>query len=165
MNYMFEAGFLGTKAPFFMDFVMLIVALLPLLIGLGIVMARRDAWRVHRAYQWIIFVISVVVVGWFEYGVRVGGGFHSFVENSTLPKMLLWGVLIFHIVVSTLTIIWWVRTLVAAERAYHANNLPGGHTLPHRRQGWWTAVGIFLTSLSGIWVYLLLFVFGINDVQ
>jgi len=162
MDYMFQSGFLGTKAPFFMDFVMLIVALLPFLIGLGIVLARQGAWRMHRVYQWLVFVVSVVVVGWFEYGVRVGGGFHSFVENSTLPKMLLWGVLIFHIVVSTLTIIGWVRTLIAAERAYEAGNLPGGHTLPHRRQGWWTATGVFLTSLSGIWVYLLLFVFGTN---
>jgi len=98
-------------------------------------------------------------VSWFEYGVRAGGGFRSFVETSTLPKMLLWGVLIFHILVSVVTIVWWIRTLIGAERAYDIQNLPGGHTLPHRRQGWQTAVGVFLTSLSGIWVYLLLFVF------
>ena len=162
MDYMFQAGFLGTKAPFFMDVVMLVVALLPFLIGLGIVMARRGAWSAHRAYQWLGFVVSVAVVGWFEYGVRVGGGFESFLQSSTLPKTLLWGVLIFHILVSVATIIWWVRTLIAAERAYEADNLPGGHTLPHRRQGWWTAIGVFFTSLSGIWVYLLLFVFGVK---
>ena len=159
MDYMFHPGFLGTPAPFFMDFVMLIVALLPFLIGLGIVLARRGWYGIHRVYQWFVFIVSVVVVGWFEYGVRVGGGFHSFVETSTLPKSLLWGVLIFHIIVSTLTIIWWIKTLISAERAYEKRNLPGGHTRPHRRQGWQTAVGVFLTSLSGIWVYLLLFVF------
>ena len=162
MDYMFQPGFLGTQAPFFMDFVMLVVALLPLLIGLGIVLARRSAYGAHRVYQWLVFIVSVVVVGWFEYGVRVGGGFHDFVQSSTLPKYLLWGVLIFHIAVSILTIVWWVHTLIAAERAYAIHNLPGGHTLPHRRQGWQTAIGVFLTSLSGIWVYLLLFVFGVG---
>lgn len=36
MNYMFEAGFLGTRAPFFMDMVTLIVAGLPLLVAAAI---------------------------------------------------------------------------------------------------------------------------------
>jgi putative membrane protein len=142
-----------------MDFVMIVVALLPFLIYIGIVLAHRGHYGAHRIYQWFVFIVSVVVVSWFEYGVRVGGGFRSFVETSTLPKMLLWGVLIFHILVSVVTIVWWIRTLIGAERAYDIQNLPGGHTLPHRRQGWQTAVGVFLTSLSGIWVYLLLFVF------
>jgi putative membrane protein len=154
MDYMFASGFLGTPAPFFMDFVMLIVAVLPFLIGLGIVLARQGWYGTHRVYQWFVFVVSVIVVGWFEYGVRVGGGFRSFVETSTLPKSLLWGVLIFHILVSIWTIVWWIRTLIAAERAYEKRNLPGGHTLLHRPQGWQTAVGVLLTSLSGIGVYL-----------
>ena len=162
MDYMFQPGFLGTQAPFFMDFVMLVVALLPLLIGLGIVLAWRGVYGVHRVYQWLVFVVSVIVVGWFEYGVRVRGGFGDIVQSSTLPKYLITGVLIFHIAVSILTIIAWVRTLIAAERAYEIRNLPGGHTLPHRRQGWQTAIGVFLTSLSGIWIYLLLFVFGVG---
>jgi putative membrane protein len=40
MEYMFEVGFLGTRAPFFMDTVTLIVALLPLLIALAVTLAK-----------------------------------------------------------------------------------------------------------------------------
>ncbi len=135
MNYMFQPGFLGTQAPFFMDVVMLVVALLPLLIGVGILLARRGAYGAHRAYQWLVFVVSVVVVGWFEYGVRVGGGFHDFVQHSTLPTYLLLGVLICHIAVSLLTIILWAYTLIHAEYAHSIHTLPGRSRLPHRRQG------------------------------
>jgi len=46
MNYMFQPGFLGTRAPFFMDFVTLIVAFLPLLIGVAIWTAPRTGFRV-----------------------------------------------------------------------------------------------------------------------
>ncbi|MDQ7067856.1 MAG: hypothetical protein Q9M40_07695 [Sulfurimonas sp.] len=41
MNYMFESGFLGTKAPFFMDFVTLLVALLPVLVYGAILLAKK----------------------------------------------------------------------------------------------------------------------------
>ncbi|NEW59683.1 DUF420 domain-containing protein, partial [Sulfurovum sp. bin170] len=36
MEYMFEAGFLGTRAPLFMDIIVIIVGLLPFLIAFTI---------------------------------------------------------------------------------------------------------------------------------
>ena len=82
MDYMFETGFLGTRAPFFMDFVMIMVALLPLLALVAISMAKVKAYKLHALSQSIIFIVSVIVVGYFEYGVRAGGGFEKFMEQS-----------------------------------------------------------------------------------
>ena len=42
MDYMFQPGFLGTKAPFFMDFVTIIVAALPLLVAIAIYFAKKE---------------------------------------------------------------------------------------------------------------------------
>ena len=159
MEYMFAKGFFGTGAPFFMDLVTLVVALLPFLVYLGIIFARRGYYDLHRWYQWVLFLFSLLVVGWFEYGVRVGGGFQSYVKGADLPKTLLLIFLILHIVIAVLTVLWWNRTLVRADSNYRHGNLPGGYTLRHIRAGTLSAVGIFLTSLTGIWIYLLLFVF------
>jgi putative membrane protein len=142
-----------------MDIVTLVVALLPFAVYLGVLFARYGLYGLHRWYQWLLFLLSFLVVGWFEYGVRAGGGFGGYAAESSLPSWVLLTVLALHILVAVLTLLWWLRTLVRADRNWRKQNLPGGYSLRHIRNGWRTAWGIFLTSLSGIWVYLLLFLF------
>jgi putative membrane protein len=157
MNYMFAPGFFGTRAPFFMDLMILVIALLPFALYLGIFWARKGLYDLHRWYQWLLFCVAVLVVGWFEYGVRAGGGFSRYAQLTDLPAWLLIGFLLLHVLIAVLTLYWWVRTLLKAERNWRSRNLPGGYSLRHIRNGWRTAWGIFLTSLTGVWVYLLLF--------
>ncbi|MBD3797826.1 MAG: DUF420 domain-containing protein, partial [Campylobacterales bacterium] len=84
MNYMFKTGFLGTNAPFFMDAVTVIVALLPLLVFAAVSLAEKGKYEKHKNTHIIIFIVSVIVVGYFEFGVRIGGGFEEFSKNSSL---------------------------------------------------------------------------------
>lgn len=156
---MFQSGFLGTKAPFFMDFITLVVALLPLLIGIAIGFARKRSYRVHALLQRVIFVVSLVVVGYFEYGVRLVGGYDAFAEASTVSHSYLLSVLIIHIVISVVTLGIWTNTLWHASKDSKKETLPGLYSTSHKQAGMRTFTGIVLTSLSGIWVYLLLFVF------
>jgi len=158
MEYMFKVGFLGTKAPFFMDFVTLVVALLPLLVGLAISFAKKGNYALHAWGQTTIFIVSVIVVSYFEYGVRLGGGYEAFVQNTTVSHNYLFMVLVIHIIVAVLTIGLWASTLIGARRDYQSG-LPGPYSKSHKRAGMRTFIGITLTSLTGIWVYLLLFVF------
>ena len=158
MNYMFQPGFLGTKAPFFMDFVTLIVALLPLLVGMAIYFAKRKDYNLHALVQTLIFIVSIIVVGYFEYGVRLGGGYEAFVKNTHVSHNYLFVVLMVHIVISVITLGIWASTLIRAKKDYE-NGLPGPYSRSHRRAGFRTFIGITLTSLTGIWVYLLLFVY------
>jgi len=159
MDYMFATGFLGTKAPFFMDDSTLVVSLLPLLVLIAVWLIRKGYYELHRIYQIVIFTVSFVVVGWFEYGARVGGGFSSFIEHNSLPSYLIYTVLIFHIIVSTVAFIWWARTIYTGNRYYIHRDLPGVHSLKHIRDGKWAIFGICMTSLTGIWLYLMLFLF------
>ena len=156
---MFQEGFLGTRAPFFMDFVTLIVALLPFLVLLAIGMAKKKSYKLHGFTQTLIFIISVIVVGYFEYGVRLGGGFNSFMEeSSTAHDYALW-VLIIHIVIAVVSLFFWTKTLLQAVKSNKNHQLPGSFSASHKKAGIYTFIGIFLTGFTGIWVYLLLFVY------
>ena len=159
MEYMFQPGFLGTKAPFFMDFVTMIVALLPLLVGIAIYFAKNRKYNLHGIVQTAIFVISVLVVGYFEYGVRLGGGYEAFVKNTHVSHDYLFIVLMIHIAISVLTLGIWASTIFRARSDSSQGGLPGNYSASHKKSGIRTFIGITLTSLTGIWVYLLLFMF------
>ncbi len=158
MDYMFQPGFLGTRAPFFMDFVTLIVALLPLLVGVAITFAKKRNYTLHSRVQTVIFLISAVVVGYFEYGVRLGGGYEAFVKDTQVSHHYLFVVLVIHIIISVGTLGIWISTLLKARKDYE-RGLPGPYSRSHRKAGLRTYAGIVLTALTGIWIYLLLFVF------
>ena len=159
MDYMFQAGFLGTRAPFFMDFVTIIVALLPFLVLVAISMAKRQSYKLHAFTQTLIFIVSIIVVGYFEYGVRLGGGFDSFMQEShTSHNYALW-VLIIHIIIAVVSLFFWTKTLIQAYKFNRSYKLPGSFSAPHKTAGIYTFMGIFLTGFTGIWVYLLLFVY------
>ncbi len=159
MDYMFQDGFLGTRAPFFMDFVMIVVTLLPLLVMGAISMAKVKAYRLHSIVQNIIFIISVIVIGYFEYGVRIEGGFEAFMKESHTPHSYFLYVLIFHITIAVISLIVWISTLWFARVATKENKLPGKYSQIHKKAGQITFLGIFLTAFTGIWVYLLLFAY------
>ena len=157
MDYMFQPGFLGTRAPFFMDFVMIMVALLPLLVMLAISFAKKKNYRVHALTQSIIYVVAVIVVGYFEYGVRAGGGYEGFVEGSSVSHNYAFYVLVFHIAVAVIGFAVWTHTLVKARLQSKAKALPGSYSVQHRKAGKRAFIWILLTAITGIWVYVLLF--------
>jgi putative membrane protein len=159
LNYMFELGFFGTRAPFFMDFVTLIVALLPFLVFGAIALTRKKQYNLHVLAQKIIFIVSVVVVGYFEYGVRLGGGFASFVEGSGVSYAYAMYVLLFHVAIAVSALVIWTYTLFKAQSTYKAATLPGESSHSHKKWGMLTFVGIILTSVTGIWVYCILFIY------
>ena len=155
---MFEAGFLGTRAPFFMDSVTLIVALLPLLVGFAITAARRSSYSLHAVLQTVIFIISFIVIGYFEYGIRLGGGFEHFALQSSLSPTLLKTLLVVHIAIATITLLLWIWVILRALISYKRAKLPGSDSLQHTALGKRLFLGIILTTLSGIGVYITLFI-------
>ncbi len=157
MEYMFSRGFLGTQAPFFMDMMAVLIFLLPFSLYLGVLIAKRGWYDLHRWYQWILFFIALIIIGWFEYGIRLGGGvgqYSNFDSQSIAFKIYLG----LHILIAIVSLYLWVRTLALAQRNFKERNLPGGYTLRHIRNAWVTFGAISLTSLTGGGLYLILFV-------
>lgn len=159
MEYMFAEGFLGTRAPLFMDFVTLIVAVLPFLVFGAILLAKNKLYKAHALVQTFIFTVSVIVVGYFEYGVRMGGGFDAFMEGSGVSYTYSSVVLGLHILIAVVTLIFWIKTLYKANDQFKDGLLPGEKSNDHKLLAIKTFVGIVFTSFSGIWVYMLLFVY------
>lgn len=159
MQYMFAPGFLGTKAPVFMDVVTLIVALLPLLIYTSILLARNGRFAMHAASQVIIYIASVIVVLYFEYGVRMEGGFNYFMQSSEANYTFSLFVLVLHVTIAVVTFVYWSMTIFRGANWYQAKQLPGRYSDTHRLMALKSFVGIVLTSFSGIWVYILLFIY------
>ncbi len=151
LEFMNLPGIFGTRAPLFMDIVSLIVAILPFLM-LGIIaLAKRKQYKLHALFQGILFVVSVLVLTFFEIGVRFVGGFKSFMEGSSVGHDYAFYVLIFHIMISVLTLIIWTTTLFMAKKQLQLGK--------HKRAGWLTFTGVTMTMLTGMWVYLILFVY------
>ena len=157
MDYMFQPGFLGTRAPFFMDFVMIMVALLPFLVVVAISFAKNKKYRLHGITQTILFIVAVIVVSYFEYGVRAGGGYEGFVKDSSVSHDYAFYVLIFHIIVSVIGFVIWTHTLITARRDNKNKTLPGLNSVRHKKAGMRAFICIVLTAITGVWVYILLF--------
>ena len=159
MDFLFQTGFLGTRSPLFMDIVSVIVALLPFLIFGAILLAKTKNYKAHESVQKLLFIVTVIVVAFFEYGVRVAGGYKHLMEGSSVGHNYFIYVLIFHIIIAVVTLVLWVMTLVFAKRYKKSHTLPGMNTKAHKKDGQRTFIGIILTMLTGGWVYALLFVY------
>ena len=159
MDFLFTSGFLGTRAPLFMDIVSVIVALLPFLIFGAISLAKKGNYDAHESVQKLLFIVTVIVVTFFEFGVRMEGGYKNLMEGSSVGHNYFIYVLIFHIIISVITLILWVMTLYYAKRHKKQSTLPGRYSAVHKKYGQLTFIGIILTMLTGAWVYALLFVF------
>jgi len=157
MEYMFQSGFLGTRAPFFMDFVMVMVALLPLLVAVAIFFAKKKNYKAHAFTQTLLYFVAVVVVGYFEYGVRLGGGYEGFMQHSSASHNYVLYVLIFHICVAIIGFIVWTYTLLVAKKDSKNHTLPGLYSKAHKKAGKRAYLWILATAVTGIWVYILLF--------
>jgi putative membrane protein len=159
MDFLFTSGFLGTRAPLFMDIVSVIVAVLPFLIYGAISLAKKKNYRAHESVQKLLFIVTVIVVAFFEFGVRMEGGYKNLMEGSSVGHNYFIYVLIFHIIISVITLILWSMTLYLAKRSKKQSTLPGHYSATHKKYGQGTFIGIILTMLTGAWVYALLFVY------
>ena len=86
------------------------------------------------------------------------GGYKNLMEGSSVSHDYLLYVLIFHIIISVITLVLWVMTLSRAKRYNNQNTLPGLYSEPHKKDVIRTFIGIIFTMLTGAWVYALRFV-------
>jgi len=155
---MFEAGFLGTRAPLFMDLVTIYFALLPFLVGFAIMLAARGRYRAHFKSQAALFLVTMVMVVVFEAGVRIGGGFNDYMQGSDLSYGWVLSYLLLHIAIALFTVVVWGVTIYRSMKVF----VKEGHTAPyfkqHKARAKWLFAGIVVTSLMGCSMYPILFV-------
>jgi len=155
---MFEAGFLGTRAPLFMDLVTIYFALLPVLVGYAIILAVKEKHRAHFKLQATLFLITMVMVVIFEAGVRIGGGFNDYMEGSELSYGWVLSYLLLHIVIALFTVIAWGLMIYKSMKVYVKEGPTSPYFEQHKRRGKWLYLAIVVTSLMGCSMYPLLFI-------
>lgn len=151
---MFETGFLGTRALWFMDLVTLWFALLPFLLGGAVAAAIFQRFSLHARLQTVLLGVTLVMVVIFEVGVRVSGGFLAYAEQSGIDFTVLTVLLAVHILIAVASVGAWTW-LVAdmMRRRLKQIDFPKRHAM----YGRWTFVGMSVTSMMGVMIYILLF--------
>ncbi len=154
---MFGLGFLGTSAPFYMDFITLYFAILPVLMFLSITFAMKKKYEKHFISQLALFAVTLVVVVVFEVGVRVSDGFVEFMKNAHVSYGFMITFLIVHVSIALASVVLWSALLYSAIKSYKLEN--NGVLASHKKVGKLVFLGITLASYMGVGVYYLLFVY------
>lgn len=153
---LFSEGFLGTSAPFYLDFATVYFALLPFLLAFSIYLATKKEYKKHFISQAIILGVTLVVVVIFEIGVRIDGGFLEYSKNSNISYDFLLTFLIIHILIAIFAVGGWLYLFISTYKAYKNNSLD---TKKHKKIGKAIFIALTISSIMGIFIYLFLFYF------
>lgn len=155
---MFEAGFLGTRAPLFMDVVTIYFGLLPILVAFSIFLAIKKHYALHFRSQMFIFLLSMVMVVIFEIGVRVDGGFNAYMQESSLSYNGVLVYLIVHILIALLTVVAWGITIYSSYKAFREEGARSPYFVEHKKRARWVFLAIVINSIMGTSMYPILFI-------
>lgn len=156
-------GFLGTRATFMFDFVVVAMAAILPILGWSVYLVKyRRAYALHRVVQLVLAVVLLVAVAAFEIDVRLAQGtdysWSSLAKASPFYDSGLYPLLYFHLTCSISTVVLWIAIVVLALRNFPAPPEPNGHSALHRPLGWAGVVGMTLTAVTGWIFYYMAFV-------
>jgi len=164
---MLRDGFLGNRASFMLDFVVVaLVLVVPILLySLYAVKVRRQYVR-HRNLQLLLGAVLLVAVGAFEVDLHlVQGGWENVVAKQEPPLTSeqvaqVRTLLRVHLVFAATTPFLWLATIVLALRNFSNPPQPGRHSRLHKLLGWASTVDLTLTSITGLVFYYAAFLAG-----
>lgn len=153
----FEPGFMGTRAPMYLDIVGVFFFLLPFLLFFSIRFAVKGEIKKHFISQAVIFILTLVFVVIFEAGMRLSGGFQEYIKESPVSYTFFISFLIVHILVAIATFNLWSYQLITSVKAYRKGTLTGEVAQKHKKLARILVIGIFVTILQGVGIYYFLF--------
>jgi uncharacterized membrane protein YozB (DUF420 family) len=152
-------GFLGYKASFMLDVVVVsLLLVVPLLVwSLFLVKVRRN-YVAHRSLQTLVGVVLLVAVSAFEVDMRRQGGIDGILAKRTVSltpdQRASFNVLLaVHLVFAVTTVLLWGTTLILAWKRMPSPPAPCDHSHLHKRLGWLSALDITATAVTGLLVY------------
>ena len=151
-------GFLGTRASFLMDVILVAVDLVPFILVYSISLVKKKNYQAHRAIQFITLTVVVIAVALFEFDIRLSpqptvlAEANSWYEDSRF-KIFLW----LHIICASFTYMTWAGLAYKSNKMF-LKTLPGSFSKAHKKIGKLIFLGACYTALSGSVIYYLLFV-------
>ena len=156
---MFPQGFLGTRADLLMDIVIVaLLAVVPIVIY-NWRLARNRRYARHKNLQIALAALLAVVVGLFEYNLRLQGGI--FVATSAsgyagTATLNFW--IYLHTFFAITTIFIWLGLIAASVRRFPNPPVPGEFSAAHRRWGRMGMIWMLVTGVTSLPVYIYGFV-------
>jgi len=155
--FLSSVGFLGTRAVFGMDVVVVFLIMLPLFIVVAIVAVKYEYMKLHLSLQMISFILTLIFLSFFLYNIFFIEGVEKLIAQSSIEPLRTWISLILHLFVAFLTLLMWFFALLYAFEDSKRRALPGVYSRSHREAGRRVFIGIVLTSFSGMVLYWILF--------
>lgn len=157
---MLRDGFLGNRASFMLDFVVVaLILVVPILLySLFAVKVQRQYTR-HKFLQLLLGVVLLVAVGAFEVDLHlVQGGWENVVAKQEPPltveqKDWVRTVLRIHLIFAASTPFLWATTIFLALKRFPHPPTPAPHSGQHKILGWLSTIDLTLTSITGLWFY------------
>ncbi|RXJ79621.1 DUF420 domain-containing protein [Arcobacter sp. F2176] len=150
---------LSNNIPLHMNVMVIFFSILPFLVMASIYFAKNKQYKLHFYSQGFILVLTVFVLVFFEIMIRIDGGFFEFAKQSNLPHGFLVGYLIFHIIIALIAAVLWIRLFIKSMSLYQNGKIEEIKTSNHIREGKITFVFLLLSCITGVFVYLFLFIF------
>ncbi|CAA6816132.1 MAG: Unknown protein [uncultured Sulfurovum sp.] len=152
------SGFWETRASIHMDIIISFLLLLPFLSGLSIFLAIRKHLKLHQVTQFLLFLLTLISLSFFAYFVHYLNSFEHLLQESTVDAVTALVLLVFHIIISTVTLVLWLFTLIYALSDKRRRALPGVYSESHAQSGKRVFKGILLITLSSLGMYWVLFI-------
>ncbi len=153
---MLTTGFLGTRADALVDVAMVFFAVAPFLMTQALRLAAQRRYRAHRRLQVGVLLGAIVAVMLLEGSIRFGHAVDAFTVSAYYGTATLAGLFAVHLVVAVPTFIGWCVLAILSWRRF-TDVLPGSFSPRHRFWGWLTFLGLWLTCLTGLGLYVLSF--------
>ena len=152
-------GFLGSRASFGMDLVLVgLIALLPVLAwSIHLVRHRRD-YAAHRRLQLFIAAALFAAIVVFEIDVRLVSDWKVRAAPSPWWPGGVLAALGIHLVFAISSLVLWVWVLWEAVLRFPTPPVPGSHGPRHRGMARLAAADLVLTAVTGTIFYVLAFV-------
>jgi putative membrane protein len=156
---MFGPGFFHTRADLAMDIVMVsLVVIVPLLYA-SYRSAQKKQHARHRMLQVSLVILLFVAVSVFEVDLRLAGGFHQLVRESAFADTRVMALSLFiHLACSVSTAVLWITLTALSLKRMPIPFFSSSFAQSHRRLGRVGMIGMILTAVTGIELYVLGFV-------
>lgn len=153
-------GFLGTRASFMLDLVVVAMVVVVILLGWSIHQVKyHGRYTLHKRLQLTLAALLAVAITAFEIDIRM----HGWQDRASgviggSASAAVWTALTIHLCFAITTAVLWPVVIVLALRRFPRPPAPGPHSASHRRWARLAAVDMLLTALSGWIFYILAFV-------
>ena len=118
----------------------------------------RRNYLLHKRLQLLLAAALLVTVGLFEVDIRLQGGIAGILAKRPRPltpgELVAFKRLLYvHLCFAISTVLLWGITVVLALKRIPSPPGPCAHSACHKWLGWFSAVDITLTSVTGLLVY------------